>query len=123
MFFVAIFARAMNWLPLTDPAQLAEIDLLSASRPVLILKHSTRCSISAAALARLDRSDAPERLEPSYYLDLLRYRPLSNAIEARYGIEHASPQVLIIRNGKCVFDTSHFGIVFRDVAAAMERAQ
>jgi bacillithiol system protein YtxJ len=89
----------------------------------MILKHSTRCSISAAALARLDRSDAPERLEPAFYLDLLRFRPLSNAIEARYGIEHASPQVLIIRNGQCVFDTSHFGIVFRDVAAAMERAQ
>ncbi|MEZ4758030.1 MAG: bacillithiol system redox-active protein YtxJ [Flavobacteriales bacterium] len=113
----------MNWLPLNDPAQLAEIDQLSISRPVLILKHSTRCNISAAALARLDRSGTPERLEPAYYLDLLRFRPLSNAIEARYGIAHASPQVLIIRNGKCVFDTSHFGIVFRDVAAAMERAQ
>ncbi len=113
----------MNWLELTDPAQLDEIDRLSASRPVLIFKHSTRCSISAAAHARLERSNAPEQLEPAFLLDLLRYRGLSNAIEARYGIEHASPQVLIIRNGRCVFDTSHFGIVFRDVAGAMERAQ
>lgn len=113
----------MNWIPLNDPAQLAEIDQLSAGKPVLILKHSTRCNISAAALARLERSNPPEQLEPAFYLDLLQYRSLSNAIEARYGIEHASPQVLIIRNGKCVFDTSHFGIVFRDVAAAMERAQ
>jgi len=113
----------MNWQPLTDLAQLDTIDAVSAERPILLFKHSTRCSISSAALARLERGTDAERLRPAYYLDLLRHRDISNAIEERYGITHASPQVLVISNGSCTFHASHFGIVFDDVAAALEGHQ
>lgn len=99
----------MNWQDLHSTDQLSEIDALSAEAPVLIFKHSTRCSISAAAKSRLDRGwdQAPLR---SYYLDLLQFRPVSNAIADRYGVEHESPQVLIIRNGKSVYQASHIEI-------------
>ena len=113
----------MNWLPLTDTAQLDGIDRLSADRPVLIFKHSTRCSISMTALSRLERVEGAERLEPAFHLDLLSHRDISNAIEERYGITHESPQVLVIRNGECMFHASHLGIVAADLLAAMERVQ
>ena len=79
---------------------------------MLIFKHSTRCMISGLVLNRLERSwqESLNKELEIYFLDLLRYRSLSNAIEARYGVEHASPQVLLIRNGTCVHTASHLDI-------------
>ncbi len=112
----------MEWTPLTDLAQLDGIDRLSAESPVLIFKHSTQCEISGGALDRMDAGDADAFNFPAYYLDLLAHRAVSNAVEARYGIQHESPQVLVIKNGKCVYHTSHRAITFADTLAAMERA-
>ncbi len=107
----------MNWLPLTDLVQLDAIDAASAERPVLLFKHSTRCNISGAALHRLESAwtSGDDANHPAWYLDLLRHRDISNAIADRYDVEHASPQVLVIRNGRCVHHASHFGITYRDV--------
>jgi bacillithiol system protein YtxJ len=83
---------------------------------VLIFKHSTRCSISSTALNRLERAWRPEDAGHAvWYLDLLRYRPISNAIAERYGIQHESPQVLVIRAGRCVYDASHTAITHAEV--------
>lgn len=109
----------MNWNSLTDIAQLESIDKESQNGPVLILKHSTRCSISSAALSRLERKwqDADnEKIKP-YYLDLLNHRDISNAIADRYQIMHQSPQALIIKDGKCVFTETHMSISYDDIIA------
>ncbi len=112
----------MQWTTLADPAQLDTIDTASYDAPILIFKHSTRCSISSAALARLERAwtAANDQAHNVYYLDLLRYRAVSNTIAERYAIEHASPQVLVIRNGKCIYTESHFGIAYAEVIAQLE---
>lgn len=109
----------MNWNKLTDIAQLDEIKKESLQHPVLILKHSTRCSISATTLGRLERSwkeDEISELKP-YYLDLIAYRPISNKIAEEFGVWHESPQALIIRNGESVYDASHFDISFDEIKA------
>ncbi len=113
----------MNWIPLTDHAQLDAIDRSSQEKPVLIFKHSTRCSISSAARGRLERewTAGDDAAHAAFLLDLLRYRSLSNAVAERYGITHGSPQVLIIRDGKCVGTAAHFGITYSDTVAAMQR--
>jgi bacillithiol system protein YtxJ len=110
----------MNWNTLTEMAQLDAIDRESAIRKVMIFKHSTRCGTSDVAKARIERSwnDESEKLISPYYLDLVAYRSISNAIEQRYGIEHESPQVLIISNGKCIFSESHFGISMAEIIGA-----
>lgn len=107
----------MNWKELTDLSQLDEITELSKNQPVLIFKHSTRCSISAASLNRLERKwdDTKAHKLEAYYLDLIANRDISNAIEQQFGIYHQSPQVLLIQNGECVYDNSHFGISFYEV--------
>lgn len=99
------------------------IDAASVDHPVLLFKHSTRCNISSTALHRLERSWTPadDASRVAWYLDLLRHRNISNAIAARYGVEHASPQVLVIRHGKSVYSTSHFGIDYREVIAALDQ--
>ena len=104
----------MNWIALTESNQLQNIKDESFNYPVMILKHSTTCSISGTALNRLERNWKQEKvadLKP-YYLDLLRYRPISAEIATIFKVEHQSPQILIIHNGECVYDASHFDISF-----------
>ncbi|MBO0939864.1 bacillithiol system redox-active protein YtxJ [Fibrella sp. HMF5335] len=103
----------MNWTKLTDATQLDHIIDESAERPVLIFKHSTTCSISAMALSRMERNWSDAAGIKPYYLDLLAHRPISAQIAQTFGIDHQSPQVLLIQNGECVYDASHMAISFQ----------
>ncbi len=107
----------MNWNKLTQETQIGEIIAESQERPVLIFKHSTTCSISAMALSRMERkwndSEAGD-LKP-YYLDLLANRSISSEIGARLGVQHQSPQILLISKGKSVFNASHYDINFAEI--------
>ena len=106
----------MNWIPLQTEDQLQEIVLNSSSKPQVIFKHSTRCSISSMAKNRLDKKDQPEGID-FYYLDLIQFRKISNRIAADFNVVHQSPQVLIINQGKCIYDESHSGITMDDIKA------
>lgn len=105
----------MNWIALTEEAQLDQIKEQSKRQPVVIFKHSTRCSISDMAKGRLERKTAPENVQ-FYYLDLIRYRNISNDIAKVFGVRHESPQILLIKNGECVYDESHNGISMEEIA-------
>jgi bacillithiol system protein YtxJ len=104
----------MNWKIISDENQLEEIRQKSFERPQVIFKHSTRCSISSVAKSRLDRSSDPEGMD-FYYLDLIRYRPISNRISELFDVHHESPQILLIRNGECTYDESHLSISMDEV--------
>lgn len=109
----------MNWKKLTESTQIAEIKELSKSKPVLIFKHSTRCSVSSMSLDRLLRNwktEDGEKVVP-FFLDLIAYRALSDQVEGEFGVPHESPQVIIIRNGIAVYDNSHFGISYPEIMA------
>ena len=83
----------------------------SFTRPQLIFKHSTRCSISRYVL-----SDFIEHFTYSsdeftaHYLDLLNYREISSQIAEQFVVTHQSPQLLVVKNGKVVANASHEGI-------------
>ncbi len=104
----------MNWIPLNEKAQLQEIIQKSENTPQVIFKHSTRCSISSMAKNRLDKNEQPEGID-FYYLDLIMHRNLSNQIADDFKIEHQSPQVLLIRDGKCTYTESHSGIMMDEI--------
>ena len=107
----------MNWLELKEEAEIETIKELSKTTPVMIFKHSTRCATSATALDRLERNwkDAEMNHTTPYYLDLISYRSISNKIQDTFYVQHESPQVLIIKNGRCVYNASHFEINYRDL--------
>lgn len=104
----------INWIPLNNSDQLADIKERSKLKPQLIFKHSIRCGTSAVAKNRLERTTAPDSID-FYYLDLINYRSVSNKVSEEFSIEHESPQVLLIRNGECVYDESHIGIRMEDI--------
>eukprot|EP01012_Entosiphon_sulcatum_P032424 TRINITY_DN41241_c0_g1_i1.p2 TRINITY_DN41241_c0_g1~~TRINITY_DN41241_c0_g1_i1.p2 ORF type:complete len:116 (+),score=11.64 TRINITY_DN41241_c0_g1_i1:157-504(+) len=115
----------MLWQQLTDHSQLQDIIHTSQQpdtyRAVVIFKHSTRCSISSMALNRFESRWKDDSAVPVYYLDLLQYRDISNEIASLFGVEHQSPQVLVIRNGTCVYHASHTGIMVSEVLEAIAR--
>ena len=104
----------MNWIQLTTEEQLENIKSKSATTPQVIFEHSTTCSISKMAFSRFERAEAPDSID-FYYLDLLNYRSISNAIAEIFQVHHESPQVLLIKNGECVYDESHYGIMMDEL--------
>lgn len=105
----------MNWIELTDAAQLDSIKEESKTGAVVIFKHSIRCSISAMAKSRLERTYDATSPVRFYYLDLIRYRDISNKIAEDFHVVHESPQVLLIKNGECVYEESHNGIDMHEI--------
>ncbi|WP_159802036.1 bacillithiol system redox-active protein YtxJ [Flavobacterium sp. MK4S-17] len=104
-------SATIKWNALTEMQQLETIENESEQLPVLIFKHSTRCGISNMVLRNFEKEYAIEEnsVKP-YFLDLLEHRDISNAIAERFGVTHQSPQVLLIKNGKAVYDASHSDI-------------
>ena len=106
----------MVWKVLEEENMLNEIVELSKSTTVMILKHSTRCSISSMALNRLESSwDFTKEEIIAYYLDLIQYRNISNAIADKFRIIHESPQILVIKNGECILNASHNSINVKSI--------
>lgn len=104
----------MNWIQLNSIEQLDLIQEASYKKPQLIFKHSTTCSISKMAYSRFERAEAPNTID-FYYLDLLKFRAISNAIAEKFKVHHESPQVVLIKNGECTYDESHYGIMMDEV--------
>lgn len=100
----------MDWVSLTDLEQLNEITDLSHENPVVIFKHSTRCSISRMALKQFENEfDSKDKVTP-YFLDLLNHRDVSNEIASIFGVVHQSPQIIVVKGGTAVYDASHSDI-------------
>lgn len=107
----------MNWEKLNEADQLDEIKKVSSEHPVVIFKHSTRCSISSTALSRLERSWNNDEMKEvkAYFLDLLNHRDISSEIAEEFGVKHESPQLLVIKDGKCIYHSNHMGISYSEV--------
>ena len=104
----------MNWIDLTSEEQLHQIKVKSNTKPQVIFKHSTRCSISSVAKNRLERGMEHDEVD-FHYLDLIKYRPVSNKIAEEYNVYHESPQILVIKNGECIYDESHSAIDMEEI--------
>ena len=106
-------AKHYNWPgeQLEDLSQLDAISAASLTTPQLIFKHSTRCSISRFVIAEFINHFSYSYVEfGAHYLDLLNHRDISNAIAERFDVQHQSPQLIVIKNGKAIAHASHEGI-------------
>ena len=106
-----------EWNTITSVEDLDKIHEESFHYEVMIMKHSTSCSVSYMALDNLnsDWNDSDICIKKKYILDLLKYREISNMISKKYNIIHQSPQVIVLKNGSPVYENSHFGIKFKNL--------
>ena len=103
-----------SFVRVTEPSAFQNLVEKSQKKPVVIFKHSTTCAISAAAYREMSDYDGEVAL-----VEVHEARELSREIEARTGIRHESPQVIVLRNGQVVWDASHFQIKRNAVAEAV----
>ena len=102
----------VNWIPLTSLEQIEEIKEISATEPVLIFKHSTRCGISRMVLRQFEKSfDESLSNLKVYYLDVLIYREVSDEVGYAFQVFHESPQLLVVKEGVVVEHASHYDIL------------
>jgi bacillithiol system protein YtxJ len=66
------------------------------------------------ALDRFERAATPEKVD-FHYLDLLNYKAISNEIATFFQVHHESPQIILIKNGECIYDESHYGIMMDEL--------
>lgn len=105
----------MEWFPLNEMDQLNEIVVESDENPVVIFKHSTRCIISRTVLKNFEKAfDLEDKVKP-YFLDLLEFRPISNEIASLFNVTHQSPQLIVVKNGKAIYNASHDSIDVDDL--------
>jgi bacillithiol system protein YtxJ len=90
----------------------------SKTHPVVIFKHSTQCDISGAVYDEVNRFLASTTDVTGALVFVIERRDVSDAIADSLGIRHASPQVIVIKNGKPKWSASHWSIT----AAALSQA-
>ena len=108
---------ANRFVRIIDTKAIDELVDGSKQRPVVIFKHSLTCPISAAAYDQMEAFDGNVSL-----VEVQKARELSNEIENRLGLAHASPQVIVLRNGQVVWNASHFNITADAVSEAVRSA-
>ena len=115
----------MDWIPLTKKEQLLIIEETSHQQPVMIFKHSTICSTSAVVLDRFERKWQGEEIGGlvTYFLDLLKYRSISDQISIDFNLRHESPQLLVVEFGRVTYHDSHFGIDYQKLLTYLEMSQ
>ena len=104
-------SQNFDWIPLDDLQQLEDVVNRSYEKIVVIFKHSTRCNISKFVLNGFEKEfNYPKEQIEAFYLDLLSLRDISNEIARKFEVEHQSPQILVIKNGKAIYSASHESI-------------
>lgn len=79
--------------------------LLKQTKPFVLFKHSERCSVSRMA-KRMFEQEWNSDIQV-YLINVIEARPTSNWVAQFFGINHQSPQVLVIRDGRCSYHASH----------------
>ncbi len=104
----------IEWIPLTSSEGITELTSKSYQKDQLIFKHSPRCSISVMALEKFESADPKPNID-YYKLHVVDDRPVSLEVASTFDVIHQSPQILQIRDGKCVMDQSHWAISMDEV--------
>ncbi|KMQ72601.1 bacillithiol system redox-active protein YtxJ [Chryseobacterium koreense] len=99
------------WNKIESEADLDEVIRKSFQKKVAIFKHSTRCFISKTVMRKFEKEvERSDKDVEYYYLDLLAHRDISNKIADQLGVEHQSPQLIVLENGTVVRSASHHSI-------------
>ena len=107
-----------HFVGIADAESFAALLKQSAEKPVVVFKHSTTCPISSGAYEEMTALEYPVNI-----VTVQTARDVSDEIEVQTDVEHHSPQVIVLRNGKAVWNTSHWKVKAEAVAAALRQAE
>jgi bacillithiol system protein YtxJ len=104
-----------KFLRIDDQEALESLITDSKNKPVIVFKHSNACSISSRAYREMEKVDAEVNI-----LEVQSAREVSRELANLTGVRHETPQVIVLRDGKAVWNASHFDVTAGDVAKAFE---
>jgi len=117
--FVAFVRNFRTWRQQTATSKIASIRIVEGadglkqalqSDAAILYKHSTACPISRTTMTEVQAFARSHPAVPIFVIDVIRQRELSNKVEKQLKIAHESPQAIIIRGHKPVWDASHYAI-------------
>jgi bacillithiol system protein YtxJ len=110
--------------PLNDVQSLDAAIAESCERPVLLFKHSPYCGVSCEALYELQAHIDAGAEGPAVYkmITVQTHRPVSDAAAQRLGLRHETPQAILLRDGKVIWNASHFRITATQLDRALPKA-
>lgn len=87
----------------------------------IIFKHSPLCPISRRAKDEMERFLENNKQELEYeFIDVIANRERSNEVAETHGVQHESPQVIILDDhGTVIWDASHRDITEHNVREAV----
>ena len=84
---------------------------IDEDKPLIIFKHSYRCSLSSMALNRIENISEELSQKAKFVLvDVINQRDLSTEISRYFNIKHESPQVIFYHQNEVQFADSHLNI-------------
>jgi len=89
--------------------------------PAFFYKHSTRCPIARGAHRRIEKylNDREDDAPPFHLVNVIESRPVSSALAEKLGVAHESPQLILVENGKNLWNTSHHNITGENIDKAL----
>jgi bacillithiol system protein YtxJ len=94
-----------NFTEINSIEQLDQLFEQSNEKPVVLFKHSLTCPISAGVHQDVSNADADINM-----VIMQRARNVSDEIAKRTGVQHESPQAIILKDGKVVYHASHYDV-------------
>jgi len=108
----------MPFTHLSDTTELEAAIAESCERPVLLFKHSRTCGISCEALDELRAHLEDGVLRAAYKMITVQsHRGLAAEAATRLGVRHETPQAILLRDGRAVWNASHFRITKKQLDA------
>jgi bacillithiol system protein YtxJ len=104
-----------NFFRIDDRATLDGLFSDSKQKTILVFKHSNACGVSARAYRELEKLERQVNL-----LEVQAVPDLSRELEGLTGVRHETPQVILLRDGKAVWNASHFDVNAASVSKALE---
>ena len=103
-----------GFIPIQDQQSLDRLFVESRLRPILLFKHSNACGISSRAYREM------EKLDDVNLLEVQSARELSREVAAITGVRHETPQVIVLKDGRAVWNASHYDVNARSVSEALQ---
>jgi len=98
---------------------LEEVWKSSEEKPVLLFKQSTTCPISAEAFEQFQTFLNDKQDIGSFFVKVRETREVSNEIAEKLGVQHQSPQLLLVKDGIAQWNASHTNITVDSIKEAL----
>ncbi|MBL7994325.1 bacillithiol system redox-active protein YtxJ [bacterium] len=104
---------------ITDISGEEQFQTVIKSQSAILFKHSTSCSLSADAYREVRLFAASYPHIPVYIVRVIEHRGISNRFAEFFQVPHASPQIIVIKNGLAVQNYSHLRITQSAIEKSM----